>query len=329
MNDHWYRAYGLIIRANRMLVFVPPLESQADLPDVDIEVASLGDLPPGFRTLADGDWLPYPATAALTDDETALRRTADGSLYGFRFRDTSEFVFSADGRRIWVCWDDGVAFDHVAAHVLNSVLGFNLRLRGCACIHASSVVVDGRAAVFVGDSGMGKSTTAGYFARAGFPLLTDDFVALRDSESGVHIEPGYPSLRLFLDSGMALVEQAETDALKPIAPRRSKHYLSLTKSGYPFAQSAAPLGIIYLLGGRGARCESRPVAAPNALVELMHNLYPWSMTGTAEGARDFRMLASLVGRVPVRRLVLPDRLDRLDEALEQVQADFAAYTMKA
>lgn len=312
-----------------MLVFVPPYDPQLGQPDLDIQILAQSSLPDGFRTLASGRWLPYPQTALPHPTEDDVWYDKDEALFGFRFRDTSEFVFSADGRRIWVSWDEAVAFDHVAAHILNSALGFAMRLRGHACLHASGVVVEDRAVLFVGDSGMGKSTTAGYFARSGFPLLTDDFVVLRQYDGQIWIDPGYPSVRLFLDSGRTLANGAADDALMPIAPNRRKHYLNLATSGYPFAEHAAPLGMIYLLAGRSTVTESRAVAPSQALVELMHNLYPWSMTGTAEGARDFRMLAALVGRVPVRRLVLPNRLDRLNEAVERVQADFAAYTTKA
>lgn len=302
-----------------MLVFLPPAESQSGQPDLDIHFYSQTQRPQGFRTLASGRWLPYPQTALPYPTDDDVWRAEDGTLLGFRFQDTSEFVFSADGRHIWVSWDDSIAFDHVAAHVLNSALGFNLRLRGYACLHASGAVVGDRAVLFVGDSGMGKSTTAGFFARSGCPLLTDDFAALRSDDGQIWIDPGYPSVRLFMDSGQALVEDASPDTLTPIAPNRRKHYLSLAASGFPFAESAAPLGLIYLLAGRAEQVESRLVPPIQALVELMHHLYPWAMAGTPEHERDVKGLAALAQQIPVRRLVLPNRIDKLNAVVEQTR----------
>jgi hypothetical protein len=304
-----------------MLVFVPPVEPQSIQPDLEIQFFSHAHLPDGFRTLSSGRWQPYPQTALPYPTDDDVWRDEDQALFGFRFQDTSEFVFSADGRHIWVSWDDSIAFEHVAAHVLNSALGFNLRLRGHACLHASSVMVDDRAVLFVGDSGMGKSTTAGFFARSGCPLLTDDFAALRSDNRQIWIDPGYPSVRLFPDSGRTLANGTADDALKPVAPNRRKHYLNLAASGYPFAESAAKLGMIYVLAGRAEEVESRPVPPMQALVELMQHLYPWAMSGTAEHQRDIKALAALAQQVPVRWLVLPNQIDKLGAVVEQARFD--------
>lgn len=312
MNQFWYRAYGLTLSSNRMLTFATAApEGRAD---VVIHMMENDRLPAGFKTLARGRWLPYPPARA--DD--GLLHAPDAGLFGFRFRDTSEFVCSADGSAIWGSWDPDLRFEHVAAHVLNSVLGFTLRLRGLACLHASSVVVEGHAALFVGDSGMGKSTTAGGLARSGFPLLTDDFVALRPAGTHWLIDPGYPSLRLFLDSGRAL-SNGDSGALTPISPLRRKHYLNVTQSGSASA-TAAPLGMIYLLNGRAAHCETTPVTPLTATVELLRHLYPWRLIGAPEWARDFKTVAAVAQSVPTRLLTLPNRLDRLDEVIDLIAA---------
>ena len=50
------------------------------------------------------------------------------------------------------------------------------------------------AIALLGRTGIGKSTLAASLARAGFPLIADDFLLLRDDIVAV---PSYPGLRLW------------------------------------------------------------------------------------------------------------------------------------
>jgi hypothetical protein len=290
------------------------------IPDIDIRFADHDHLPDDFPALSRGTWVP-DADFDPSGENGMLRPTNDAPLIGYSLSDSSELVFSTDARMIWVSWNPEIDFQHIAAHIPNTVLGFNLRLRGLVCLHASGTVIDGQAVLFVGDSGRGKSTTAGFFARNGCPMLSDDFVALRRDGDQVMIDPGVPSARVFKDSGRALVEVEESEALTPIAPQRYKHYLSLSKSGYPFAESAVPLGAVYLLTPRGAATQIEPVSPLQALVTLTHHFYPWRTVDSRRWKDEFQSLASLVEHIPVRKLILPNQFERLSEVIEGITAD--------
>ena len=58
------------------------------------------------------------------------------------------------------------------------MLSFSLLSLGYEPLHATAVVVDGEAVAFLGDCGYGKSTLGAAFLARGFPLLTDDVLAL-------------------------------------------------------------------------------------------------------------------------------------------------------
>ncbi len=63
-------------------------------------------------------------------------------------------------------------------------------LNGVEILHASGVVVDGRAIAFVGHSGAGKTSLAIHLVDQGASLLADDVVALSSADGGVRAHPG-------------------------------------------------------------------------------------------------------------------------------------------
>jgi len=61
---------------------------------------------------------------------------------------------------------------------------FTLHDRSGLVLHASAVEVDGRAVLFVGRSGAGKSTVAALAARAGATFLADDMIFVEIDDNG-------------------------------------------------------------------------------------------------------------------------------------------------
>ncbi len=60
---------------------------------------------------------------------------------------------------------------------------------GAVLVHACGVSWDGRGYLFVGSSGVGKSTTARLWKEAGAPILNDDRIVLEASARGLLIHP--------------------------------------------------------------------------------------------------------------------------------------------
>ena len=67
-------------------------------------------------------------------------------------------------------------------------------LHGLEVLHASAVVVDGRAIAFTAASGTGKSSLGAHFVAAGATFLTDDVLALEDCDGGPIAHPGIARL---------------------------------------------------------------------------------------------------------------------------------------
>ncbi|WFR62136.1 hypothetical protein P9222_28415 [Paenibacillus amylolyticus] len=82
------------------------------------------------------------------------------------------------GKRIVVSPIPGADEKKVRLFILGTCMAVIMMQRGILPLHGSAVVIDGWAYAFVGYSGAGKSTLSAALASRGYPLLTDDVVAL-------------------------------------------------------------------------------------------------------------------------------------------------------
>jgi hypothetical protein len=85
-------------------------------------------------------------------------------------------------------------FNHTLLH---SFIPQVLSLQGDLMLHATCVVIDGRAFLFAGDSTLGKSTLAAGFALQGLDVFSDDIVRIEIAPDGTPLaHRGYPGVRL-------------------------------------------------------------------------------------------------------------------------------------
>jgi len=139
---------------------------------------------------------PAPEGPVLFDSGGAWRvhRHRGGLLYlvaapGEADRPYRGLALSASGRR-------GVVYEpHGARRLGGFALGFplgqlllqhHLARAGASEVHACGVVADGRALLFAGESGAGKTTLARIWRRRGVDVLSDDRVVLRRLRGRVH-----------------------------------------------------------------------------------------------------------------------------------------------
>jgi hypothetical protein len=98
-----------------------------------------------------------------------------------------------------------------------------LALRDRWCLHASAVVCEGEAVLFVGDSGAGKSTLAREIAAAcpGWSRLTDDLTPVELAGGRLAVRPDFPQLKLapedqWTGDSSASIQVRELYLLRPI-----------------------------------------------------------------------------------------------------------------
>jgi hypothetical protein len=259
----------------------------------------------------------------LTEDP-AFIVTALGAMEFFEltYTDGTRFVVDAAGTRVWGTWAPPLVFEDLATYLLGPVMGFVLRRRGVTPLHASAVSVAGHAIVLTGAAQAGKSTTAAAIALRGVPVLCEDVSALKESTGGFSIEPAYPRVCVWPDAVQKLLGQE--DALPRLTPNWEKRFLPLDGVQAKFEAERQPLGAVYLFSARTTQSDAprvEEVGPREALLELVQNTYMNWLLDRKQRAEEFDLLARLVARVPVRRIVPHQDSARLGEMCELLLGD--------
>jgi hypothetical protein len=313
--------YGLGVRVN---VPIAGLAGLPPSPGLDVTV-TLGSLPTHLAGMPDGAWREYyasPEQDERGESDIRVERLSGGGYFRIAYPDGTVIVVDAQGSRVWATWTAASSVEDAATYLLGPTLGFVLRLRGFTCLHASAIAVDGRSVALVGPPGSGKSTTAAAFARLGYPVLTDDVLALVDEGACFTAQPAYPRVRLWPESVASMFGSAE--ALPRIVPGWDKRFLDLNGQGYRFQQAPLPLAAIYFLGDRSAELRAPSVEAAGAregLISLVANTCSNYLLDKPMRATEFQALGRLIENVPLRRVVASDDFARLPELCSLIADD--------
>jgi hypothetical protein len=205
--------------------------------DRRIEIRGLGQgrgsvaSPPTRVRLDDGTldqrWR-VTAAAAVRVREARLGETllisvdfAEQVGYLLWVRDFGRVLISPDGVEL-LCEPD-VASEDWACILPFQALPLAATIRGLEVLHASGVVLDGRALLIAGPPGAGKSSLAAALVRAGAQLLSDDSVALELGDGALTAHAGSIVLQLrpAEDERLSADERAELgDPVNPVEGKR-------------------------------------------------------------------------------------------------------------
>lgn len=311
--------YGLRLAANIVLPGLSP-SFNSELRDIQIWLKDWTTFPSTFPELLE-DFYP---TFHDADVQPRLRvGVLPGEQhFGFQYADGTRFAVDRRGCKVWADWPENYTLEDACTYLVGPVMGFVLRLRGAVCLHASAVAVGGSAIAVVGLPGAGKSTVAAAFACAGFPVLSDDVVALADKGSRFLVQPGYPRVNLWPDSVRALFRSE--NALPRITPTWDKRYLTLGQNGYDFASSPLPLEAVYILENRDETLTApiiEEVPGKEAFMALVANTYANYLLDQDMRRTEFDVLGRLVSSVPVRRVRPPAEPLAIFNLCEAIAAD--------
>jgi hypothetical protein len=215
----------------------------------------------------------------------------------------------------------GAGAETFSTYLLGQVVSFSLLAFGREPLHGTVSVVDGEAIAFLGDCGYGKSTLGAAMLARGFPLLTDDLIALGRGPAGYRVEPGLPRVKLFPEVSRALLNSAHGERMNPGTP---KLILPLGESAT--CRRRTPLQALYVLANPAVpadRVTITPLARSEAMVEVLRNTFNTIVIDPPRLERQFHFASDLVRHVPVRRLAYPRRLSALAEVRDTILADLS------
>ncbi len=310
MSPYRYGVYGIRVLSDAPLDL--PEYAHDDLGCVDCVTAR----PPVFADAVKnasfrsrpGSWYRY----ALLED---------GSSY-VRWDNVGEFLVAADGRRIVGRREDKVSSESFQVYLLGQALSFALVHQHLEPLHATTVVVDGRAVAFVGSNAFGKSSLAASFLAAGYKLLTDDLLILRESSRGVLAYPGPPRIKLFSRvAGRVLGKPVDGPAMHADTDKRI-----LRLDAHQTCADPVVVGTVYAVVAPRDACRTPDVrietlSPREAFLALIKGTFNRRLVSAERVERQFDAMASLADRVTVKTLAYPRAIDRLPEVRAAVLAD--------
>jgi hypothetical protein len=307
---HRYGVYGIVVASDAPLAL--PEYVDGGLGEVECQSA------PASTFLA--------ATTCATFDpgSDAWHRYAalpDGSTY-VRWEKVGEFLVSADGRRISCRRVEGSSAESFQVYMLGHALSFALVKQHFEPLHATVVVVNGRAVAFLGESGFGKSSLAACFLEAGYGLLTDDLLLVRETHGRALAYPGPPRIKLFAKTARRFLGLAVNgvpmngDTAKLIVPIQGRQARAVPVELSAIYSLAAPRDAC-----RSDRIRSEALPRREGFVELVKSTFNRRLVTAERLARQFDGMTRLAALVPMRRLGYPRTIDRLHDVRDVVLAD--------
>lgn len=294
--------YGLRVLSPLPLP-APAAQPTDSPPDVVIHV---GARPTGADRWSEaGTHRVYESETEVDGHPVLVADRPDGATLRLRYAEGIRFHIAKGGAEVWTDWSAPLTEADAVTFLLGPVLGAVLRERGVLVLHASALVMGGRAWAFVGPAGVGKSTLVAAGAASGVAVLTEDVLALERTGADWFAKPAYEQIRLW-DEGAGLVT-APGETLPTLTPTWPKRAFDLAARGSVRVTEPTPLGGIFVLGDRdagGARPRIEALSATEALTELLaHGYVNYLLDLTAQG-RELPALAALAHDLPVRRLVV-------------------------
>ena len=238
-----------------------------------------------------------------------------------RFRRFAEFVVTGGGRSVRWRAPASTKPETIRHLLLDQVLPAIAFEHSLIALHASAVVVDGVGVAFAGPTSRGKSTLAASFAVHGHPVVTDDSLMMDWRAPSPRAIPSYPSLRLWRDTADRLFGRRVST--KPVAQYTSKLRVGAAARALTFRRLPVHVGKIYIVERRAGAARVVPLSRREAYVELLKTTFRLDPLDRDAARREVAALSSIVQQVPVARLLVPLRLDRLNGVRQLVAADLA------
>lgn len=290
-----------------------------------LEVASEVTLPgliPGNPNSAPDVTIRRAAVPRALDGASAIGPTwqrADGRFL-MHVPNVARFLLEG-GHSIAFEAEEDAELQDVAVFLSGSVFGVLLHQRNHIVLHASAVLVGGKAVLFCGQSGAGKSTLAAALGERGYSLIADDQCAIEIDSDGIpRIQADGRQLRLWEKSINELgLGDRRGD---PMRNRLRKFYVEPAAA----SDAAVPIGAVYaLIEIRGQQLPD--IERPNVVDAtrlLVANAYrPLLVDRLDQREIYFRAAAALAATSGIFRLKRLFAFDEMPATIAMLQTHWA------
>ena len=216
----------------------------------------------------------------------------------------------------------------VRVYLLGSCLAALLHHRGVLALHASAILTDKGAVLFMGASGRGKSTTLNEFLRRGYRMLSDDVVGIVLEQGQPVALPGYPQTKLWADAAGHF--DIDTEPLDSVYQDIEKFAVPIENesrgnSSPTFVGDPAPLAALYSLTvAKDDVLEIVPLERMHAFRAVLNCTYRrLFLQGLGMQPRHFELATQVAASVPIKRVRRPADGYRITELGDLLESDFS------
>lgn len=225
-----------------------------------------------------------------------------------------------DGCEMIIDPDPACAPELFRLYIYSQGFGALLLQRGRLILHASAVESDQGAVVFVGPSGVGKSTLAAGFMQAGYPILTEDLCAIGLLPGDrPQMFPAFAQIRLWRD----VVEKLgyDRESMRPVWHKQDKYTVPIEDR---LPTQPIPINAIYLLNPADVGTVSiERLSLKDQFAWLRRNIYRAEfIDGLGVQEQVFGQIAELMRRCPVKRVTRPHDPFSIHQLIQHLEDDF-------
>ncbi|MEG2017882.1 MAG: hypothetical protein RR128_05410 [Clostridium sp.] len=274
-DTYLYKIYGLIVKAN------------FNIPTLELSLYE-GENEPDIVVIYDEE--------KNIIEEDLINRCISGleSNYSYhRVRKVAKFYIT-NGNTIYIDKVEEATMDKMTAFLLGKVFGICFRQRGIIALHGSSILINNKAALFIGKSGSGKSTLAAAMRTKGYKFIGDEVEILKVDDRGKAMSvPSYPCNRLsaYAIENLGLAVQGELDVEK-------MHYLKVSEE---CCKEPQPVGAIFeIQQGDVSKVQIKEVQGKEKVELFFRHNYMKSYVGAIPVTKDyFKECMTIIKAVPM------------------------------
>jgi hypothetical protein len=205
--------------------------------------------------------------------------------------------------------------------VFGTGMALLLHVRGVVVLHGSAICIKNKIIGFIGNSGSGKSTTAALFNSEGYPLFTDDVLAVDIENDKVMAYKGSPYIKLNPDSAERVTGKRASRLGKvyPSSPKRvyePKNEKKLDKR---------EVEKIYVINRKSRKkstekVSEKKIGGEESCMRLIENAYVPRLLGKeAICAEHFEKTCIIASKTKVCLLETKDSLDKSDQIVRYIE----------
>ncbi|MDD3754664.1 MAG: hypothetical protein PHQ17_08935 [Methanobacterium sp.] len=227
-----------------------------------------------------------------------------------------DIIKISNGNEIIINPESDVDESYLKVIILGSGMSYLLHQRRYLILHSSAVNINNYAVAFLGSNGVGKSTTAYFLYKKGYPLLSDDLLSLKiTNENEPKVNSGSKRIKLLPESINHSQENLNTMTK---THKYSHKYSYYAKNN--FSSVSLPLKRIYILE-KSDKFDLKSLNPTESLLKLVEYSHNYKVFNAKERAENLLHCSKVLEKVTVKHLKIEKSLHKISKLIKIIEND--------